>query len=47
MVSEDVEAAAFNKMPEWLDGKVSGKQLAVKGTVACLTGLWLLGEECN
>ena len=39
MVSEDVEAAAFNKMPEVLDGKVSGKQLAVRGTVACLTGL--------
>ena len=39
MVSEDVEAAAFNKMPEVLDGKVSGLQLTVKGTVVCLTGL--------
>ena len=36
MVSEGVEAVAFDKMPEVLDGKVSGKQLAVKRTVASL-----------
>ena len=39
VVSEDVEAAALNKMPEVLDCKVNSKQLTVKGTVACLTGL--------
>ena len=39
MVSENVEAATFNEMPEVLDGKVSSQQLAVKGTVARLTGL--------
>ena len=39
MVSENVEAATFNKMPEVLDGKVNIKQLVVKGTVTYLTGL--------
>ena len=39
MVSEDVEVAAFDRIPEVVDSKVSSKQLAVKNTVACLTGL--------
>ena len=47
VVSEDVEAVAFNKMPEVLDGEASSEQLVVRGTVVCRTGLERLGEEGN
>ena len=47
VVSEDVEAAALDKVTEVLAGKVGSKQLAVKGTVAPLTGFYLFGKEGN
>ena len=45
VIREYMKMAAFEEMAEMFDRKIHSQQFPVKGTVACLCGGYLPGEE--